>query len=292
VIFSNVLTGPDSLPYWLGMGMDAPKRGKNHSGDWTEGKKDSDGNGIPHAHSNARYTIRLSYLENIDPVYKDKNGVLVEGIVYGGRDSDTSVPIEEAPDWESGIIIKACTLESETTSATIGQEGVLAPQPMANLDFISYPIGQYFTNNIRFVEGIKKVPPIYTVNYSLKDKDGRFLTGKMAKRVWLHWAELRIHGEVGAHRSPLGYIPRCEDLQPLFRHYLDEDFSKELYLELFKFRIDPWVAKFTRAIQFYEKTAPDCPEKFFAVWKAAIEKLKQTKSKYGPFIEPGTYQET
>ncbi len=292
VIFSNVLTGPDNLPYWLGMGMDAPKRGKNHSGDWTEGKKDSDGNGIPHAHSNARYTIRLSYLENIDPVYKDKNGVLVEGIVYGGRDSDTSVPIEEAPDWESGIIIKACTLESETTSATIGQEGVLAPQPMANLDFISYPIGQYFTNNIRFVEGIKKVPPIYTVNYFLKDKDGRFLTGKMAKRVWLHWAELRIHGEVGAHRSPLGYIPRCEDLQPLFRHYLDEDFSKELYLELFKFRIDPWVAKLTRAIQFYEKTAPDCPEKFFAVWKAAIEKLKQAKSKYGPFIEPGTYQET
>jgi phosphoenolpyruvate carboxykinase (GTP) len=292
VIFSNVLTGPDNLPYWLGMGVEVPKAGKNHSGDWTEGKQDRDANVIPHAHSNARYTIRLSYLENIDPAYKDKNGVLVEGIVYGGRDSDTSVPIEEAPDWESGIIVKACTLESETTSATIGQEGVLAPQPMANLDFISYPIGQYFTNNIRFVEGIKKVPPIYTVNYFLRDKDGRFLTSKMAKRVWLHWAELRVHGEVGAHRSPLGFVPRYEDLQPLFQEYLDENFSKELYLELFKFRIDPWVAKLTRAIQFYEKTAPDCPEHFFSVWKAAIDKLKQAKSKYGPFIEPGTYQES
>jgi phosphoenolpyruvate carboxykinase (GTP) len=291
VIFSNVLTGPDRLAYWQGMGVDIPKKGSNHSGDWFEGKQDPDGNVIPFAHSNARYTIRLSYLENIDPAYKDKNGVLVEGIVYGGRDSDTSVPIEEAPDWESGIIVKACTLESETTSATIGQEGVLAPQPMANLDFISYPIGQYFMNNIRFVDGIKNVPRIYTVNYFLKDKDGRFLTGKLAKRVWLHWAELRIHGEVDAYRSPMGYIPRYEELKPLFREYLDEDFSKELYLELFKLRIDPWVAKLSRAIQFYEKTAPDCPEQFFTVWKATIDKLQRAKTKHGPFIEPGTYKE-
>ncbi len=292
VIFSNVLTGPDSLPYWLGMGVDNPKKGKNFAGDWSEGKRDSEGNVIPFAHSNARYTIRLNYLENIDPAYKDKNGVLVEGIVYGGRDSDTSVPIEEAPDWESGIIVKACTLESETTSATIGQEGVLAPQPMANLDFISYPIGQYFTNNIRFVEGIKNVPHIYTVNYFLKDKDGRFLTSKLAKKAWLHWAELRVHGEVGAYRTPLGYVPRYEDLKPLFRECLDEDFSQELYLELFKFRIDPWVAKLTRAIQFYQKTAPDCPEKFLSTWKSTIDKLQQAKSKYGPFIEPGKYQES
>jgi phosphoenolpyruvate carboxykinase (GTP) len=147
-------------------------------------------------------------------------------------------------------------------------------------------------NNIRFVNGIKKIPRIFTVNYFLKDQSGQFLTNKMAKKVWLHWAELRVHGEVDAHRTPLGYIPRYEDLRPLFREYLDEDFSKELYLELFKFRIDPWIAKLARAIRFYEKTAPDCPETFFATWKAAIDKLQRAKSKHGPFIEPGTYQES
>jgi len=292
VIFSNVLTGPDSLPYWLGMGVENPKKGKNFAGDWSEGKRDSEGNVIPFAHSNARYTIRLNYLENIDPAYKDKNGVLVEGVIYGGRNSGTTAPIEESPDWESGIILKACTLESETTSATIGEEGVRAPQPMANLDFISYPIGQYFINNIQFVKGMKNVPRIFTVNYFLKDKEGRFLTSKLAKRVWLHWAELRVHGEVDAYRSPLGYIPRYEDLKPMFRQYLDEDFSQELYLELFKFRIDRWVAKFARAIRFYEKTAPDCPERFFSAWKTAIEKLERAKSKYGALIEPGKYQES
>lgn len=291
VIFSNVLVGPDNLPYWLGMGVDPPKTGKNHSGEWYEGKRDSEGNLIPFAHSNARYTIRLRYLQNIDSAYKNKNGVVVDGIIYGGRDSDTSVPIEESPDWESGIILKACTLESETTSATIGQEGVLAPQPMANLDFISYPIGQYFMNNIRFIEGVKNVPRIYTVNYFLKGSDGRFLTDKMAKKVWLHWAERRIHHEVGAYRTPLGFIPKYEDLHEMFHEYLQQHFPQELYRELFKFRIDAWVAKLKRAIRFYEKTAPDCPYQFFVEWKGTIDRLERAKARYGPFIEPGMYQE-
>ncbi len=291
IIFSNVLTGPDNNPYWLGMGIDPPKKGRNFSGEWHEGKKDADGNQIPFAHSNARYTLRLGYLENIDSSYNDPNGVPVRGVVYGGRDSDTSAPIEESPDWKSGIILKACTLESETTSATIGKEGVLAPQPMANLDFISYPIGQYITNNIRFVEGIKEVPPIFAVNYFLRDQNGRFLTGKIDKKVWMHWAERRIHNELDAHRTPLGYIPIYEDLREMFRDILDQEFSRELYEELFKFRIDAWIAKISRAVRFYHRTAPDCPQEYYDTWKSTVEKLEGLKGRFGKFIAPGAYSE-
>jgi phosphoenolpyruvate carboxykinase (GTP) len=291
MIFSNVLTGPDNEPYWLGMGVDHPMRGRNFSGEWTEGKTDRQDNLIPFAHSNARYTLRLGYLENIDPAYEDKNGVPVRGIIYGGRDSDTSAPIEESADWKSGIILKACTLESETTSATIGQEGVLAPQPMANLDFISYPLGAYITNNVRFVEDMKQVPRIYAVNYFLRDENGHFLTHKLAKKVWLHWAEQRIHNEVDAYRTPLGFIPRYEDLESLFQQIFQEDFPKELYLELFKFRLDPWAARISRAIRFYKRTAPDCPEEYHHIWTSTITKLKYLKDEYGPFIAPGAYKE-
>ncbi len=70
IIFSNVLTGPDNEPYWLGMGVDHPMRGWNFSGEWFEGKTDQQDNPIPFAHSNARYTLRLGYLENIDPAYQ------------------------------------------------------------------------------------------------------------------------------------------------------------------------------------------------------------------------------
>ncbi|MGC8493419.1 MAG: phosphoenolpyruvate carboxykinase (GTP) [Syntrophobacteraceae bacterium] len=291
IIFSNVLTGPDNEPYWLGMGVDHPAKGRSYSGEWFEGKTDDKGVPIPHAHGNARYTLRLGYLENIDPAYNDKNGVPVQGIIYGGRDSDTSVPIEESLDWRSGIILKACTLESETTSAVIGKEGVLAPQPMANLDFISYPIGAYITNNIRFGEGIKNAPRIYAVNYFLRDAKGHFLTHKLAKKVWLHWAELRIHNEVDAYRTPLGFIPRYEDLKALFAEIFQEEFSEELYRELFKFRIDPWIAKISRAVRFYHHSAPDCPEEYFEIWKSTAHKLTALKERYGHFIEPGAYSE-
>ncbi|HYA43872.1 MAG TPA: phosphoenolpyruvate carboxykinase (GTP) [Syntrophobacteraceae bacterium] len=291
IIFSNVLTGPDNEPYWLGMGIANPARGWNHSGQWFDGKKDKSDTPVPFAHSNARYTMRLGYLENIDPAYNDKNGVLVRGIIYGGRDSDTSVPIEESPDWDSGILLKACTLESETTSATIGKEGVLAPQPMANLDFISYPLSDYIRNNLRFVKGMKRVPKIFAVNYFLKDAAGNFLTHKLAKKVWLHWAERRIHDEVDAHRTPLGLIPKYEDLKFLFREILQEDFSRDLYEELFKFRVDAWVVKMRRAVEFFKEAAPGCPEDISMAWKAALGKLEDLRGKYGPFIPPGAYKE-
>jgi len=97
MIFSNVLTGPDSNPYWDGMGVETPREGTNHSGEgWYEGKRDGTGKLIPISHGNARYTIRMSYLANLDPAWDDKQGVLVGGVIYGGRDSDTSVPVEES----------------------------------------------------------------------------------------------------------------------------------------------------------------------------------------------------
>ncbi len=82
---------------------DIPEKGVNFSGDWFKGKKDRDGVEIPYAHGNARYTMRLSELENVDPEYNDPEGVVVHGVFYGGRDSDTNVPIAEALSWEHGV---------------------------------------------------------------------------------------------------------------------------------------------------------------------------------------------
>ena len=138
VIFSNVLQGPDKKPYWLGMGVEAPAEGKNHFGNWKKGIKDDKGNEVGVAHGNARYTMRLDYLANIDKGgFEGKEGVKVEGILYGGRDSDTTVPVEESPSWKDGILLKAATLESETTSATLGAEGVGTPAPWRT--WTSYP---------------------------------------------------------------------------------------------------------------------------------------------------------
>ncbi|MGI6167869.1 MAG: phosphoenolpyruvate carboxykinase (GTP) [Eubacteriales bacterium] len=290
VIFSNVLVGPDGMPYWLGMGVEAPDEGRNHFGKWRRGVKDSNGNVVDIAHPNARYTMRLDYLDNIDKEgFESKTGVKVEGILYGGRDSDTTVPIEESPDWKDGILMKACTLESETTSATIGAEGVRVSNPMANIDFVSYPLGQYTINNIKFVEGMKEIPKIFSTNYFMRGKDGSFITSKLAKKVWLHWAEGRIHGEFDAYETPTGRIPKYEDLVMLFKKYLNEDFAKETYDYLFTFRCSKWIAKLERTKAFYAKTDPNTPKEIFDYWDAAIAKIAAAKEKYGDEILPGTY---
>ena len=291
MIFSNVLTGPDNNPYWQGMEVETPKKGANHSGPgWVEGKKDADGKGIPLSHGNARYTIRMEYLKNLDPAWDDKQGILAGGIIYGGRDSDTCVPVEESFDWQNGIILKACTLESETTSATLGKEGVLVPQPMANLDFVSYPLGQYIQNNLDFVKGMKQVPSIFSMNYFLRDSEGDFCTHKLAKKVWLHWAEMRIHEEVESLETPTGLIPKYEDLKRLFTEFFDEDYTEEEYAYQFTFRCEAWLSKLNRAMTYYRKKVPDCPDICFQTWQETIDKIRVAMDTCGPLILPGRYQ--
>ena len=291
MIFSNVLTGPDNNPYWQGMGVETPKQGTNHSGGgWHEGKKDAKGRVIPLSHGNARYTIRMEYLENLDPAWDDKDGVLVEGIIYGGRDRDTCVPVEESRSWTDGIVLKACTLESETTAATLGMEGVRMPQPMANLDFLSYPLEHYVQNNIDFVKDMKKVPRIFAVNYFLRDVQGNFCTHKLAKKVWLHWAERRIYGEADALETPTGLIPLHEDLEQLFRQIFDEAYTREEYDYQFSFRCEAWLSKLDRAVAFYRKNVPALSETCFRMWQEAIDRIRAAQKSCGDVILPGTYR--
>ncbi|MDN5332990.1 phosphoenolpyruvate carboxykinase (GTP) [Sphaerochaeta halotolerans] len=291
VIFSNVLRGKDNKPYWLGMGVDAPDEGRNHFGEWKKGVKDANGKEVGVAHGNARYTMRLDYLDNIDKAgFEAKDGVKVEGVLYGGRDSDITVPVEESPNWKDGILIKAATLESETTSATLGQEGVRTPSPMANMDFVSYPLGSYTMNNIKFGESVKATPKIFSTNYFMRGKDGNFVTSKLAKKVWLHWAEGRIHGEYEAYDTPTGKIPHYEDLKALFKEHLNEDFSKETYDYLFTFRCTKWTDKLERTKAYYKKMDPNTPKEIFDYWDAAIAKINKAKEKYGDLILPGAFK--
>ncbi|MFW5710771.1 MAG: phosphoenolpyruvate carboxykinase (GTP) [bacterium] len=292
LIFSNVLRGPDNNPYWIGMGMETPKEGDNHSGPgWYEGKKDSQGKEIQIAHSNSRYTMRLDYLDNFDKEgFEDKRGVKVQGVLYGGRDSDTTVPVEESRNWEEGIVLKASTLESETTSATLGAEGVRKASPMANLDFVSYPLGEYTMNNIKFVDGMKEVPKIYSTNYFLKGEDGKFINPKTAKKVWLHWAEKRVHGELGGYETPTGIIPTYEDISKLYKQYMGAEYDQATYEHQFSFRCDKWIEKLERTKEFYKKMDAHTPQELFDKWDAAIDMIKAAQSKYGNVIKPGEYK--
>jgi phosphoenolpyruvate carboxykinase (GTP) len=157
----------------------------NYAGEWFPGKRDGDGKEIPPSHKNARFTFDLHLLDNLDPHVDDPEGVPIAGVICGARDSDTWVPVEEAFDWEHGIVTKGAALESETTAATLGQEGVRAFNPMSNLDFLSIPIGRYIQDNLDFGAKAMRPPRIFSVHYFLRGENGEFLNDRADKRVWL-----------------------------------------------------------------------------------------------------------
>jgi phosphoenolpyruvate carboxykinase (GTP) len=289
VIFSNVLTTEDGKAYWLGDKQKTPEKGFNYSGQWYKGKKDDKGNEIPHAHGNARYTLRLDSLRNLDSELDNPDGVELKGIIYGGRDSSVWPPVQQAFDWTHGVITIGAALESETTSATLGQEGVRQFNPMSNLDFVAIPLSDYINEYLKFVDGLDTVPPIFGVNYFQKDKNGNYLTAMNAKRVWVKWMDLRVNGDAGALKTPTGYIPLYDDLKRLFKEVLDEDYSSEAYLEQFSLKVAENLKKIERIKQIYSTKVENTPEILFKVLDEQKQRLEAVKASYGELIAPASF---
>ncbi len=286
IIFSNVLVTEDGKVFWIGKDGEVPPPGQNHSGEWFRGKKDDKDREIPPSHPNARFTLGLSLFDNLDPRLDDPEGIAIRGFVYGGRDSDTCVPVEEAFDWTHGVLTKGGLLESESTAATLGKEGVREFNPMSNLDFLSIPIGKYIQINLDFGEDLKNPPLIFSVNYFLKDKKGDFLNEKTDKKVWFKWMELRAHNDVGCIETPTGRIPEYEDLKRLFKEVLNKDYTPEDYSTQFMVRVPESLAKIDRVKNIYQTRVPDTPGKVFDALEEQRKRLEQAREKYGDYIPP------
>ena len=276
-IFSNVLI-KDKFPYWIGDGKNVPENGINFSGKWNKGKKDENGVIIPHAHPNARYTIRIEELSNADANLHNPDGVPISAIFYGGRDSDTMPPVLESLNWEHGVFLGA-TIESETTAQTLGAEGIRKAQPMANLDFIVVPLGKYFENHQKFGNKLKYPPKVFAMNYFLKNTDKKYMNGILDKLCWVIWAEGRTQGDYDAIKTPFGYIPKYHDLKNLFEEYLNKEYSEKEYIEQFSLRIGKLLEKIERIEENYREEI-NIPSFFWEILSHQKSDLIQLKEKY------------
>jgi phosphoenolpyruvate carboxykinase (GTP) len=285
VIFSNILV-KDGRPYWLGMGQETPDEGINFSGKWFKGKKDAKGNEIPLAHKNARYSVALKALANCDPQLDNPEGVELGGIMYGGRDAKGYVPVQQSFDWTHGIVAYGASLETETTFATVGKEGLPEINLMSIQDFVAIPLGKYVRNNLDFVKGMKRVPLIFGVNYFLRDSEGRFINAVRDKHIWVKWMELRVHGDVEAITAPTGLIPKYEDLAGLFKKVLNKDYTEQDYVKQFTIRIPENLAKVERVEKYHRQNVPGSPDEVFDVLNKQRERLLKLRNEKGDYVSP------
>ena len=290
IIFSNVLV-KDGKPYWLGMGRELPKDGCNYTGAWFDGKKDESGGDIPPANKNARYTLALKALKNCDTELHNPIGIEVGGIMYGGRDYKAYVPVQQSFSWEHGIIAYGASLETVTTFATVGKEGIPEINMMSIQDFISIPLGKNVHNNLGFGRKLKKQPIIFGVNYFLKEVgNGKYLNGTQDKHVWIKWMEQRVHSEVDALETPTGFIPKYEDLQKLFKQVLNKNYSKEDYVKQFAIRVPENLAKIDRVSRFYQENVTDTPLELFGILYLQRQRLLEAQKKFGDYISPENFE--
>jgi len=277
VIFSNVLEA-DGRPYWQGMGkVDVPSEGYNHSDLWSQGKKDDKGKLIPVSHDNARFCVALEGIEN----YDSTQVVELKGIVYGGRSSKRPVPVSQSYGWVHGVFYGA-SIESEPTAATVGGSSAkVIINPMANTEFLSIPIGKYLEKHVQFAKELKEPPRIFYVNYFLRDEAGEFLNTKMDKKVWIRWIERRINGKMGAYATPIGFIPRYEDLAEFFERELGASYSQDQYKLQFVMRVPELLEKLEIVEKFYQKETSIVPKEILEMIDAQKGSLLEAQKRYG-----------
>ena len=293
VIWSNVLVDEHSVPHWTGSGETPPLTGRNFQGEWLPGKTDKNGKPVPISNANARITLTNDAIGNYNAkAASDPAGVPIKVITYSGRDSDTMPPVWVARNPDHGVVIGASIL-SAATATEVGAKGVNR-QPWANSPFIPCPLGDYMEAQFLFFNSKKFSregrPLIAGLNYFLLDSERggdtkKLLGEKRDVRAWLSWLERFAHGDVGAIETPIGSIPRYDDLRTLFKDLVDKEYPRELYEKQFSFYVDNILARIQLQEEAYRKEKK-MPSRIFEVYEEQKKGLQALKEKHGPVVKP------
>ena len=209
-IFTNVaLNNDDMTVWWEGLDKNPPENGTDWKGNPWNGKTSKEKG----AHPNSRFTAPAKNCPCISPEFDKGTGVPVSAIIFGGRRAQTTPLVYQSRDWNNGVFVGSI-MASETTAAATGAVGVVRRDPMAMLPFCGYNMGDYFAHWIEMGKKLgDKAPKIFNVNWFRLDDEGNFLWPGFGDNLRVvDWILDRVAGKVDAVETPIGYVPKPEDI--------------------------------------------------------------------------------
>ena len=250
-IFTNVVLKPDGTVWWEGLDKNPPTDALNWKGEPWDPSDGSKG-----AHPNSRFTAPAENCPCISKEFNNPQGVPISAIVFGGRRAKTAPLVYQSRDWVHGVFVGSI-MASEKTAAAEGKVGETRRDPMAMLPFCGYHMADYWQHWLDMEEKLTNPPIICNVNWFRTDDQGQFQWPGFGENLRVvEWVLRRAFGEAEAVETPIGYMPRPEDID-----LEGTGVSQETLQELLTIDPDLWKAECRDIRAFYAGFGEKLPEK-------------------------------
>jgi phosphoenolpyruvate carboxykinase (GTP) len=158
----------------------------------------------------------------------------------------------------------------KTTAASTSAVGVVRRDPFAMLPFCGYHMAAYFNNWLRFGRKIINPPRIFGVNWFRKGEDGAYLWPGFGENIRvLKWIAERANNHAKGVESPLGWMPRYEDL--CWKGL--EGFTKERFGELMAVDREQWVSEILSHEELFIKLYDRLPKELIYIRELLLSSL-------------------
>ncbi len=251
-IFTNVVNNlDDNTVWWEGLDKNPPENGVDWKGNPWNGKTSAEKG----AHPNSRFTAPAKNCPCISPKFEDPQGVPISAIIFGGRRAKTAPLVYQSRDWDNGVFVGSI-MASETTAAASGAVGVVRRDPMAMLPFCGYHMGDYFTHWLEMGKKLgDKAPKVFNVNWFRLDDNGKFIWPGFGDNLRvLDWIVNRCEGKADAVETPIGYVPKAEDID-----LEGLDFSVDTLKSILEVDSNLWKSEAEGIEEFYGKFGDRLP---------------------------------